>query len=145
LVPRAKEIFPRLFGAPDLGTAALRIITLPLGLVVVWALYGLVAHLVARMLGGEGDLGQTLGCTALAVAPQILNIATFFPYLLVGGVVGTWTLLCRYVALKACHRMTWERTLAATLLPYVAFSLVMATFGCLAAAVIGMFVAGGAQ
>ncbi len=139
------QIFPRLFGAPDLGTAALRIITLPLGLVVVWALYGLVAHLVARMLGGEGDLGQTLGCTALAVAPQILNIATFFPYLLVGGVVGTWTLLCRYVALKACHRMTWERTLAATLLPYVAFSLVMATFGCLAAAVIGMFVAGGAQ
>jgi hypothetical protein len=142
---RGWQVFPRLFDAPDLGTAALRIITLPLGLIVVWALYGLVAHLVARMLGGEGDLGQTLGCTALAVAPQILNIATFFPFLIVGGVVGTWTLLCRYVALKTCHRMTWERTLAATLLPYVVFSLVMATFGCLAAAVFGMFVAGGAQ
>jgi hypothetical protein len=142
---RGWQVFPRLFGAPDLGMAALRIITLPLGLIVVWALYGLVAHLVARMLGGEGDLGQTLGCTALAVAPQILNIATLFPFLVVGGVVGTWTLLCRYVALKACHRMTWERTLAATLVPYVVFSLVMATFSCLAAAVFGMFVAGGAQ
>jgi hypothetical protein len=142
---RGWQIFPRLFDAPDLGMAALRIIALPLRLVVMWALYGLVAHLVAQMLGGEGDLGQTLGCTALAIAPQILNVATFFPYLIVGGVVGTWTLLCRYVALKACHRMTWERTLAATLVPYVVFSLVMAIFGCLAAAVFGMFVAGGAQ
>jgi hypothetical protein len=142
---RGWQIFPRLFDAPDLGMAALRIITLPLGLVVVWALYGLVAHLVARMLGGQADLGQTLGCTALAVAPQILKVATLFPYLVVGGVVGTWTLLCRYVALKACHRMTWERTLAATLVPYVVFSLVMATFSCLVAAVFGMFVAGGAQ
>jgi hypothetical protein len=41
--------------------------------------------------------------------------------------------------------MTWERTLAATLVPYVVFSLVMAIFGCLVAAVFGMFVAGGAQ
>ena len=32
---RGWQIFPRLFDAPDLGTAALRIITLPLGLIVI--------------------------------------------------------------------------------------------------------------
>jgi len=82
-----------LFGAPNPASAAVRIVTLPLWLVLIWLLYGVVAHLCARLLGGQGGLGQTLGRTALAVAPQLLNLATFLPYLVVGGVVGTWTLL----------------------------------------------------
>jgi len=142
---RGWQIFPRLFGAPDIPTAAVRVVTLPLGLALVWFLYGLLAHIVARMLGGRGGLGQTLGCTALAVAPQLLNVFTFFPYLIVGGIVGTWTLLCRYVALKACHRLTWSRTLAATLLPYVAFALVLGVFGCLGVVVLGLISGGGSQ
>jgi len=139
------RIFPRVFGAPDIAWAALRIILLPLGLVLTWFLYGLVAHLVARLLGGQGGLGQTLGCTALALAPQLLNLATFFPYVIVGGVVGTWTLLCRYLSLKTCHRLTWGRALAATLLPYVAFAVVVSSFACLGGVVAALIFGGGSQ
>jgi len=139
------RIFPRMFGAPDIASAALRIILLPLGLALTWFLYGLVAHLFARLLGGQGGLGQTLGCTALAVAPQLLNMATVFPYLVIGGVVGTWTLLCRYVALKTCHRLTWGRALAATLLPYVAFALLVSFFACLGSVATALIFGGGAQ
>jgi hypothetical protein len=142
---RGWQIFPQLFDWPNVGTAAARLVILPLGLTLVWFLYGLLAYAAARMLGGQGDLGQTLGCTALAVAPQLLNIFSFFPYLVVGGVVGTWTLLCRYVALKACHRLTWGRALAATLLPYVAFALVLGAFGCLGSVVLGLIIGGGSR
>ena len=139
------RIFPYVFDAPSIPRAALRIILLPLRLVLVWLAYGLLAHLVARMLGGEGNLGQTMGCTALALAPQLLSIATLVPYLVVGGVVTTWTLLCRYVALKTCHRLSWDRTLAATVLPTVVFVVIISFFGCLASAVLGTIYAGGAS
>jgi hypothetical protein len=139
------DFFPALFGAPNVGSAALRIILLPLGLAVAWFLYAVVAYLFARLFGGEGSLSQTLGCTALAVAPQLLNLAGFFPYLVVGGVVGTWALLSRYVALKTCHRLNWSRTLAATLLPYVAFGLLISFFLCLGSLVLGLVLGGGAS
>ncbi|MBL7198810.1 MAG: YIP1 family protein [Anaerolineae bacterium] len=107
------------FAFPNVGSAALQIILSPLGLVIGWAVYGLLGHLFARMLGGQGTLSQTFGCTALAVAPQLLNLLSLVPYLEVGGVVGTWVLLCRYMALKTCHQLSWGRAVAATLLPYI--------------------------
>jgi hypothetical protein len=137
------RIFPQVFGAPNISSAALRIILLPLGLTLTWFLYGVAAHLFARLLGGQGGLSQVLGCTALAVAPQLLNLATFLPYVVVGGVVGTWTMLCRYVALKTCHRLTWSRTLAAALLPYVAFAVVASSFACLGSIVAALIFGGG--
>jgi hypothetical protein len=74
-----------------------------------------------------------------------LRLTTFLPYVIVGGVVGTWTLVCRYVALKACHRLSWGRTLATTLLPYIVFALVASLFGCLAGMVLGLIFGGGAS
>ena len=137
------RIFPNLF-ASNFAAAASRIVLLPLGLVLTWALYGVVAYLFARLLGGQGGLGQTLGSTALAVAPQLLNLAMFFPYVVIGGVVGTWVLLCRYVALKTCHRFRWGRALAATLLPYVALAVVVSLFACLVGVVAALISGGGA-
>jgi len=137
------RVFPALFGAPNITSAALKIITLPLGLAFVWFLYGLLAHLFARLLGGQEGLSQTLGCTALAVAPQLLNLATFLPYVAVGSVVSTWTLLCRYVALKTCHRLTWGRALAATLLPYIVFLVVISFITCLGGAAAALIFGGG--
>ncbi len=139
------RIFPQLFGAPDIATAGLSILLLPLGITLTWALYGVLAYIPARWLGGEGSLGQTLGCTALAVAPQLFNLATLFPYVAVGGLIGTWTLLCRYTALKTCHRLPWNRALIATLVPYVIFSLFVALFSCLGGVVAGALFAGGTQ
>jgi hypothetical protein len=113
----------RWMGASSLSSAAGNLVLTPLGLAARWLVYGLLAHLFARMLRGQAGLGQTLGCTALAVAPQLLNLAQVLPFLGVGGVVGTWTLLCRYVALKQAHRLSWGRALAATLLPTLALVL----------------------
>jgi hypothetical protein len=42
----------------------------------------------------------------------------------VGGVVGTWVLICRYVALKQAHRLTWGRAFWATVLPILVLGLV---------------------
>jgi hypothetical protein len=140
------RISPYLFDAPNISIAALRVILLPLRLTLAWVLYSLVSYLCARLLGGQGGLAQTMGCTALAVAPQLLNMATFFPYLVVGGAVGTWTLLCRYIALKTCHRLTWGRALTATLLPYAAYALVISIFACLGSMVFGYLIyTGGLQ
>ena len=136
------RVFPEMF-MPNIATAATQIILLPLGLTIGWFLYGLVSHLCARMLGGQGSLSQTLGCTALAVAPQLLNMVTFFPYLAVGAVVGTWTLLCRYVALKTCHKLSWGRTLAATLLPHVVYILVISVFACLGSLIASFLISEG--
>jgi len=137
------RVFPQLFGAPNIASAALRIVLLPLRLTLTWFLYGLVAHLFARLLGGRGSLGQMLGCTALAVAPQLLNLTTFLPYVIVGSVVGTWTILCRYIALKACHRLTWGRALAATLSPYVVLAVVVSSFACLGGVTAALIFGGG--
>lgn len=137
------KIFPSLFGAPNIGSAALNIVLLPLQLLFVWLLYGVVVYLFARLLRGQGDLGQTLGCTALAVAPQMLNLVTVLPYVIVGGVVGVWTLLCRYVAVKTCHKLSWGRALAATLLPHVAWMLLVSLVLCLIGAIVALLFGGG--
>ncbi|MDY6874609.1 MAG: Yip1 family protein [Chloroflexota bacterium] len=137
------RIIPAVFDVPNITQAAMNIILMPLGLGFTWLLYGVVAYLFARLMGGQGSLGQTLGCTALAIAPQLLNLITLLPYVAVGGVVGAWTLLCRYVALKTCHRLTWNRALAATLLPYVAFLVLASFIACLGGAAATLIFGGG--
>jgi hypothetical protein len=129
--------FARWFGASSPGSAAGNIIATPVGLIIGWLIYGLLAHVFARLLRGEANLGQTLGCTALAVAPQVLKIAELLPFVAVGGVVGTWTLICRYVALKQAHRLTWVRALWATLLPIVLLWLLGLILAVIGIAIVG--------
>jgi len=133
------QIFPRLFGAPDPTSAALGLIFTPLGLIVSWLVYGLLAHVCARLLGGEGGLSQTLGVTALAAAPQLLNLANLLPNVVVGGVVGTWVLICRYMGLRIAHDLTWPRTLVATLLPSLILWLLFILLAILGLAIAGPF------
>jgi hypothetical protein len=99
-----------------------------------WLLYGLLAFAFARSLRGVGSLNQTLGTTALAVSPLILRGLGAIPFLTVGTVLGTWQLICRYKALRAVHRLSWQRTAWATILPfavYLLFWLLMAGAGAL--------------
>jgi hypothetical protein len=109
---------------PNPATAALNIILLPLSIIIGWLIYGVVAHLVARLLGGAASLSETLGTTAFAVTPQLFNLLLIFPNVVVGGVIGTWTLLCRYTALKTAHQLSWGRALAATILPVIILGLI---------------------
>jgi hypothetical protein len=142
--PRAMEVFRREY---DLGwniakalapnpSALVSIITTPLSLLIIWLVYGVLAHLSARSLGGKGSAGQTLACTALAVAPQFLNLVTVLPFAQAAG-VSTWTLVCNFTAIRSVHGLSGWRALVATLLPLVLAILVGAAFACVGGALIG--------
>jgi hypothetical protein len=153
--PKAMEIFKQQY---EMGwniakalvpspSALIGIITTPLSLLLIWIVYGVLAHLAARLLGGKGSAGQTLACTALAVAPQLLNVVTVLPFAQAAG-VSTWTLVCNFSAIRSAHRLSGWRALAATLLPLVLAILVGAVFACLGGVLIGPMIArtvGGAQ
>ena len=118
-------------------SALVGIITTPLSLLIVWLIYGLLAHLAARMLGGQGSAGQTLACTALAVAPQLLNVVMILPHVTAAG-VGTWTLACNFMAIRSAHGLSGWRALAATLLPLALAILVGVLFACVGLVVGGV-------
>ena len=136
------SIFPRLFGAPDLGGAAMGLIATPFGLVVRWLIYGLLAYLFARWLGGTANLNQTLGVLALAVAPQILNVLNILPFVQVGSLPAVWGLLVTYLGLKTAHKLSWARAVWATLLPYLLVVAVLILLGCLSTAILGVAIGG---
>jgi hypothetical protein len=140
---RGWDWFPQMFGAPDIGGAALGIITTPLGLVIRWLIYGLLAYLFARWLGGTADLSETLGVLALAVAPQALKVLSLLPFVELGGLVSIWGLLCAYMGLKTAHRLSWGRALWATLLPFILVLVALILAGCLGTAILGIVLRGG--
>lgn len=137
------QIFPTLFGAPDVGGAALGLITTPLGLVIRWLLYGVLAYLFARWLGGTADFSETLGVLALAVAPQALNVLNLVPFVELGSVVSVWGVLCAYVGLKTAHKLSWSRAVWATLLPFILAIGVLIAAGCLGSGIVAAVVKGG--
>ena len=101
-----------------------------LGVFIGWLACALLAHAFARMLGGQGTLQQIFGCTALAVSPQVLNVASLLPFVQVGSIVGTWTLACNYVAVKTVYRLSWGRAFWATVLSQIVLSVLFALVGC---------------
>jgi hypothetical protein len=134
------QVFPALSGAPNPAGAAVNIVLWPLGLLVSWLIYGVLAHLFARMLGGRGGLGQTLGTTALAFTPMLLRGLEFIPFLVIGSVAGTWQLLLRYKAVRATHGLTWGRAFWATMLPFAVYLLLWLVLGGSAAVVLALIV-----
>jgi hypothetical protein len=130
-------------GKPNVGSAAASIILTPLGLVVRWLIYGLLAYLFARWLGGTADLSETLGVLALAAAPQALRALTLLPYVGLGSLVAVWGVLCAYVGLKTAHKLPWHRAAWATLLPFLLALVVLFFAACLGSAVLAVAVRGG--
>jgi hypothetical protein len=123
------QIFPALFGAPDPGSAAANVVLWPLGAVLSWLIYGTLAHLFARMLGGGGRYNQTLGTLSLSFTPLLLRGLGFLPYFTVGAVINTWQLICRYKAIRSAGQMAWGRAFWATLLPFVVYLVFWAVVG----------------
>ncbi|MBN1658761.1 MAG: YIP1 family protein [Anaerolineae bacterium] len=132
-----------LFGATSLASSALDILLTPLGLVIRWLIYGLLAYLFARWLGGTGDLSDTLGVLALAAAPQMLNVFTLLPYVSVGLLIPVWGILCAYVGLKTAHNLPWHRAVWATLLPFLLALVVLLLASCLGTAILAVVAKGG--
>jgi len=103
---------------PSIGSALVNVILNPVALVVGWLLYGLLAFLSARALGGRGRLDQTYGTTALAVAPRMLGVVNVLPYVDTAG-LGVWALICNYLAIKNTHDLSPWRSFWATVIPFI--------------------------
>jgi hypothetical protein len=94
------------------------------------------------MFGGSANLGQTLGATSLAAAPQLLGLLTVLPFVVVAG-IGTWTLLCRYMAIRVTHDLPWSRAMWSVLLPLILLGFLALLLGALFAIVMAPIIAGG--
>jgi len=123
---------------PVMGLA--NIVLNPLGLIIAWLVYGLLAHLFARLLGGQGRLEQTYGTTALAVSPVALNVFKVLPYVQIGG-LAVWGTVCNYLAIKSAHQLSPARAFWATVLPFVVLFLLLIIVSLLGALIFGAFFA----
>ncbi len=130
------------FMNPSFGGIFAGLILGPLGLIIAWLWFALVAQGVAKLLGGNGSLQETLGATALAVAPALLNVFGIIPTITIAA-VGIWTLLARYVAVRRVHEnLTWGRSLVAVLSPMILSWLLLILLGGLFAVTMGAFIGG---
>jgi hypothetical protein len=130
------------FMIPSPASSLSGLILKPIGLIISWLIFGLLAHLFARMLGGSATLGQTLGATSLAAAPQLLGLLTALPFIVIAG-IGTWTLLCRYMAIRVTHDISWARAMWSVLLPPILLGFLIFLLGMLLGIGLGPLIAGG--
>jgi hypothetical protein len=127
---------------PSVGNALIEIVLSPLALIVGWLLYGVLAFVVARILGGRGTLGETYGATALAAAPRMLAVVHVAPYVQTAG-LGMWALICNYLALKNAHRLSPWRSFWATLVPILLLVLFLIGLSILGVVIAGFAIGGG--
>jgi len=106
------------------GTVAL-IVSMLIYLLVGWLIYGLVVHVLARWLGGQASLGQTLGALALAYAPLLLTVIVIVPGARVPAfLIFLLIFVTRFQAIKTVHGLTPGYSLTALTAPYL-ISLVL--------------------
>jgi hypothetical protein len=109
----------------------LGIIMTPIQLILYWVIYGLLAYIFARWLGGTADLSQTLGVLGLAVMPVALNALSLLPYVSLGSLVSVWSVLMAYIGLKVAHKLTWAQAVWVALLPFILVLAAIAAVACL--------------
>lgn len=116
---------------------------LPLSAAVLatWLGYGLWVMLFSKLLGGRADLGSFFGATAAFAVPHVLGVFTPLPVVgpWIGVVAFIWGLAIYVKSTAVSQRLSVERGLLATILPFLlllAFLLIvlgtLALFGMLA-------------
>jgi hypothetical protein len=102
------------------------LIATPFLLLVWWLFFGAVTFGGARAAGGNGNLNDTLGATALMVAPQVLLVFSVIPFVTVSSLLlSAWGMLIGYRAVQTTHQLNWARAAIVTIVPYImAFLLV---------------------
>lgn len=125
--------WPVITGLANVGTgwaALLWLIVTPSLFIFQWLLYGLLAHMTARLLGGQGSVGQSLGVTALAVAPRILSLLTVVPFVAVMPLLfHVWGVLIAYRGLEVAHELEPRRAMIAALVPWLILALLTLFLG----------------
>jgi hypothetical protein len=104
----------KLFEQVTIPGALLNLVIAPIRQVALWLIYGVVAHMVARIVGGRGSLAQTLGCTALASGVSLLGIIQVVPFAQVSGVF-LLTMIANYLAIREAHELTPRQAFWATI------------------------------
>ena len=108
-------------------TSLFVLVATPTGFVLQWLFYALIAHLVARLMGGTGTFSQTLGALALVMAPQGLRILTAIPFVSVSGLLLiVWSMLISYRALEVAHELPWRRAAWTAVIPPVVVTVLIA-------------------
>ncbi|MEJ5346090.1 MAG: Yip1 family protein [Chloroflexus sp.] len=110
-------------------------IATPLVYVLGWLIYGTVAHLAARSLGGDGTFAQTLGCTALASGANLLAAVQIIPFATVAGTTLLGLIGC-YLGLRAAHNLPAWRAFWATLIGPILLILILLVVSCGALAIL---------
>ena len=117
------EIWPLLSMSSGYGSGWLRLLTLvvtPFGLIAQWLLFGITGHLIARAVGGQGSLGQTLGAMALSNGPRLLYILTIIPFVSIGGIlIHVWGILIAYRGMEVAHELPPTRAALAVVGPWL--------------------------
>ena len=117
------EIWPLLSLSSGYGSGWLRLLTLvvtPFGLIAQWLLFGITGHLIARAVGGQGSLGQTLGAMALSNGPRLLYILTIIPFVSIGGIlIHVWGILIAYRGMEVAHELPPTRAALAVVGPWL--------------------------
>lgn len=110
-------------------------IATPVVYVLGWLIYGTVAHLAARSLGGNGTFAQTLGCTALASGANLLAAVQIIPFATVAGTTLLGLIGC-YLGLRAAHNLPAWRAFWATLIGPILLILILLVVSCGALAIL---------
>lgn len=111
----------------------LRIVFTPLGLILQWVVATAVIFVVARGFGGRGTFNQTLGASALMVAPQVLLTLQILPFVSVSSLlIAVWSMLILYRAVEVAHNLPWRQAAVTAATPYALLVLLLAAGGMLA-------------
>ena len=92
--------------------------------------YGVLVHLIARLLGGKGTIAQMFGLTSLAVVPHLLDVLAWVPCLgAVLGLVGWgWGVGVYIKGTSVAQEMSIGKATLAVLMPILVVALLSALF-----------------
>lgn len=114
-----------LFNGVTVGIVSL--LLTPVFFLAGWATYSLVAHSMARIVGGQGTVSQTFGCMAVATSATLLGLVQIVPFARVSGVPILLLFTC-YLAIREAHtlppwRAFWTTIVSSLVLLFVTIGL----------------------
>jgi len=129
LPPEAQAQMGPLLGMVTGSVGLAAIISVPVGFLIGT----FIIHLIAKMLGGQGDYGKYAYLTSTFQAPLTIasSILSIIPFL--GGCIGFLVLIYTYVesyfAVKANYGLTSGKAIAVVLIPLVLLFLLIVCVG----------------
>lgn len=121
----------------------LRLVITPVGLMAQWMVTAAIVFVVARGFGGRGTFNQTLGASALMVAPQVLLTLQILPFANVNSLLpAAWGMLILYRAVEVTHDLPWRQAAVTAVTPYALLALLLTAGGVVAS--LALMMGGGA-